>query len=153
VANDERGNPEFLEVRCRVEDGPPGCQFIGGMFVERFGLGDASHWRLGILLKRLGLKARGEDGDLLEFDERDLIGHRVIADVIMDEYPSKKSGKMVTVPRWEKNKFWAGTTPVLSGPAPGRRKRLLRIASAAARRRRGPRPLAEVSGNIKDDGF
>jgi hypothetical protein len=154
VANDERGNPEFLEVRCRVEDGPPGCQFLGGMFVERFGLGEASHWRLGILLKRLGLKARGEEGDLLEFDERDLIGHRVIADVIIDEYPSKKSGKMVRAPRWEKNKFWAGDDPraLAAGTQPP--------APASAGRpvggvlpQQGPQTFDEVSGNIEDDGF
>lgn len=106
---DQDGDSPALKVYSTVISGPaePGTPSL-----ERFSLSPAAVFRIGILVKRLGLVERGDALDDAEFDEQELVGKRVVAQLEEHSFVTKK-GKEVQTTQWKE--FWAEGDPRAEG--------------------------------------
>lgn len=87
----------------------PACP-TGCVSDEKFYLSPAAQWRLAILLKRLGLQDRGKSTESAEFDPIDIVGQRLVVDVIHEQLTTQK-GDPYTVHKWDKSGFRSSEDP------------------------------------------
>lgn len=99
-----------LELEYKVLAGPDGSP-IGAVAHEKFFLTQNSERRLRILLERVGMIPPKDPRTELTFEEQDLVGLHLIADIVHDPYTNQKTQEVIQRSKWAFAGFWRVDDP------------------------------------------